>query len=424
MTATPETLVATIRGWDRRRLVYGDWTWLVRDGIDVIRLAFIGGTIAFAVQGRSDVVALSAASAVLLIARIIDLPRWFDFGLTVAMSLIAWGTALHLYGQWFYYDKVVHSLSPVAYAPVLYIVLVRLGVVPDPGEAIRERRVARISGIFIVTLALGMAVGAGYESVEWFEDKLGLLGGHFVKGLWDTETDLLADTTGSLVGATFLTVWAMRGWSSRRVTVVPAPEPSETALEAVAERLRADRSVSSAWTSRLAGAPLAAQGIVSVVGGVLLLALPAPSLRTVGIVVGVVLLAFALFETSELLRGADGAERAARLVTAAASAVAGTLALAWPTISQYTLLYAAGAASVVLAFAEVASLSNRSDARERWLGGLAALVAFVFGIAMFASPGKGLHAVIMLLGLYLLVLGGLRLVHAAAAWRERRATGV
>jgi len=26
-------------GWDRRRLVYGDWSWLVRDGLDVIRLA-------------------------------------------------------------------------------------------------------------------------------------------------------------------------------------------------------------------------------------------------------------------------------------------------------------------------------------------------------------------------------------------------
>jgi hypothetical protein len=34
--------------WDRRRLVYGDWSWLVRDGLDVIRLAFFGGTIAFA----------------------------------------------------------------------------------------------------------------------------------------------------------------------------------------------------------------------------------------------------------------------------------------------------------------------------------------------------------------------------------------
>ena len=86
MTATPETLATTIRGWDWQRIVYGDWTWLVRDWIDVIRLAFIGGTIAFAVQGRSDVVALAAASSVLLIARIIDLPRWFDFGLTVAMT--------------------------------------------------------------------------------------------------------------------------------------------------------------------------------------------------------------------------------------------------------------------------------------------------------------------------------------------------
>jgi uncharacterized membrane protein HdeD (DUF308 family) len=368
---------------------------------------------------------LTAASSVLLIARIIDLPRWFDFGLTVAMSLIAWGTALHLYGQWFYYDKVVHGLSPVAYAPVLYIVLVRLGVVPDPGEAIRERRTARISGIFIVTLALGMAVGAGYESVEWFEDKLDILGGNFVKGLWDTETDLLADTSGSLVGATFLTVWAMHGWSSRRVTVVPAPGPSSTALETAAERLRTDHgSGSSTPKSRLAGLPLAVQGIVAFVGGLLLLALPSPSLRTLGIVFGIVLLVFALFEASELMRGANGADRVARYATIAASAVAGTLALAWPTISQYALLYAAGAASVVFAFAEVASLSTRLDAHARWVGGLAGLATFVFGIAMLASPGKSLQAVITLVGVYLLVFGGLRLVRGAQEWRERRVSGV
>jgi uncharacterized membrane protein HdeD (DUF308 family) len=424
MTAAPETLATTIRGWDWQRILYGDWTWLVRDWIDVIRLAFIGGTIAFAVQGRSDVVALTAASAVLLIARIIDLPRWFDFGLTVAMSLIAWGTALHLYGQWFYYDKVVHGLSPVAYAPVLYIVLVRLGVVPDPGEAIRERRTARISGIFIVTLALGMAVGAGYESVEWFEDKLGILGGNFVKGLWDTETDLLADTSGSLVGATFLTVWAMHGWSSRRVTVVAVPQPGSTAFEAAAERLRTGHSGSSAPKSRLAGAPPTVQGIVAVAGGLLLLALPSPSLRTLGIVFGIVLLVFALFETVELMRGASGAERVARFATIAASAVAGTLALAWPRISQYALLYAAGVASVVFAFAEVASLSIRLDARARWLGGLAGLAAFVFGVALLASPGKSLQAVVTLVGIYLVVFGGLRLVHAAEASRESRALGV
>src|SRR5215831_2934272 len=148
--------------WDRRRLIYGDWNWLVRDRLDVLRYAFIAGTIVFAARGNPDAVALGAASAVLLVARVVNLPRWFEFGLIVAMTLIAWGTALSLYGGWFYYDKIVHGISPIGYVPVIYIALVRLGVVPDPGVAIRERRVARISGIFIVTLALGVAVGAGY----------------------------------------------------------------------------------------------------------------------------------------------------------------------------------------------------------------------------------------------------------------------
>src|SRR5215470_14315566 len=169
--ATPAVDVTTrtfgpASSWDRRRLVYGDWTWFIRDGLDLLRLAFIAGTIVFALQGRSTAVALAAASAVLLVGRVVDLPRWFDFGLIAAMTLIAYGTALSLYGGWFYYDKIVHGLSPVGYVPVLYIALVRLGVVPDPGLAIREHRVARIAGIFIVTLAVGVAVGGFYESIE------------------------------------------------------------------------------------------------------------------------------------------------------------------------------------------------------------------------------------------------------------------
>jgi uncharacterized membrane protein HdeD (DUF308 family) len=119
---------------------------------------------------------------------------------------------------------------------------------------------------------------------------------------------------------------------------------------------------------------------------VLLLALPAPSLRTVGIVFGIALLAFAVFEGVALARGANRAERAARFAAMSASAVVGTLALAWPTISQLALLYAAGGASVVLAVAEAASLSNRLDRHERWLGAAASVVAFVFGIALLASP--------------------------------------
>jgi uncharacterized membrane protein HdeD (DUF308 family) len=410
------TLAQAHPAWDRRRLVYGDWTWLVRDGLDVLRLAFIAGTIVFAVQGRSTAVALTAASAVLLIARVIDLPRWFDFGLIVAMSLIAWGTALSLYGSWFYYDKIVHGLSPIGYVPVLYIALVRLGVVPDPGRAIRDRRVAQISGIFIVTLAIGMAVGAGYESVEWFEDKF--LGGHFVGGLWDTETDLLCDEGGSLVGAAFLTVWALRGWTSRRLTVVPAPGPTKTPVETAAERLRPGRSERQ---RRLAGLPIAAQGAVAVAAGTFLLVLPTPSLRTVGIIVGVALVVFAAAEVVEFARHQDRATRIDRFIAIVALAGAGTVVLVWPTISQLALLYAVGASAVVLGVAEAAALSTRSrSGRERWLGALSSIVAFVFGIALLARPGGSLSTVINLLGLYLIVTGALRLLQAVDAWHRRR----
>jgi len=403
-------------GWDRSRLVYGDWTWLVRDGLDVLRFAFIAGAIVFAVQGRSTAVALTAASAVLLVARVVDLPRWFDFGLIVAMTLIAYGTALSLYGSWFYYDKIVHGISPVGYVPVLYIALVRLGVVPDPGIAIRERRVARISGIFIVTLALGVAVGGFYESIEWFEDKF--LGGHFVGGLWDTETDLLCDEGGSLVGATFLTVWALRGWTSRRRTVVPAPGPTDTPVETAVQRLRPRRS---RWQDRLSVLPQAVVGAVAIAAGALVLALPTPGVRTIGIIIGVALVVSAAVELFELVRDDDRAERTDRLVVVAAFAVVGAVVLAWPAISQIALLYAIGASAVVLGVAETAALSTRaSSTRERWLGALASVVAFVFGIAMLARPVSSLDAVITLLGVYLLAIGAVRLLQAVDAWYRRR----
>jgi uncharacterized membrane protein HdeD (DUF308 family)/uncharacterized membrane protein YjdF len=393
--------------WDWPRIIYGDWTWFIRDWIDVLRVAFIGGTVVFAAQGRSDVTALAAASIVLLIARIIDLPRWFDFGLTVAMTLIAWGTALSLYGHWFYYDKVVHGISPIAYTPVLYIVLVRLGVVPDPADAIRERRTARIVGIFIVAFAVGLAVGAFYENIEWIEDKFGILGGHFVKGLWDTETDLLCDTSGSLIGAAFLTVWALRGWSSRRVTVHAVAPPAATPVA------RARARPVPAWRQRLdAVLSPAAKGAVSIVVGAVLLVWPSPALRTVGVVVGIGLVAHAALVLSDRLRNRGGG-RSWWPVEIVVEAAVGVLLLGWPGISQTALLYTVGVTAVLLGAAEAASLGDESHTtRERWLGGVAAAAAFVFGVAMIGAARRGADTVITLVGLYFVALGILRLVQA------------
>jgi hypothetical protein len=60
---------------DARRLVLGDWTPVVRDGIDVLRLVILGGALAYAVAGRPGAASLLAAlGAVTVVARVVNLP--------------------------------------------------------------------------------------------------------------------------------------------------------------------------------------------------------------------------------------------------------------------------------------------------------------------------------------------------------------
>jgi uncharacterized membrane protein HdeD (DUF308 family) len=405
------THVASPRGWDRRRILYGDWTWLVRDLLDVLRIVFIAGTVAFAVMGRSTAVGLTAASAVLLIARVIDLPRWFDFTLIVAMTAIAWGTALSLYGDYSFYDNIVHSVSPFCYSPVLYISLVRLDVLPDPA---RVHTVSRRAGIFISTLALGMAVGAGYEIVEWSSDKL--FGTHLVKSIDDTGSDLLEDTCGSLAAAILVTVWSTRRWVSRRIRgerptigrplrtttwlrrLGPAPDPAVAALE-----------------RRFGRIPLAGKILAEIAAGAVLVVWPTPTLRTVEIVLGVALAARAGSDLFELVRHAGGHGTVALLIQVVVDVTVAALILAAPGLSRAVFMYAVGAAIVAFAFVEAASLTaQRRSTRERWLGGALSVVALGVGIAMLSAPTRVFHGIIILLGVYLIVLGVVRLVREAA----------
>lgn len=200
------------------RLLLGDWSRVIRDPLDVMRLGFLAGTIAFAVLGRTTAAGLGAATLVLLIARLVDIPRSFDLALVLAMFLIAWGTALDLYGRIYWYDNVVHALAPIFYSPVIYILLIRASVLPNLGE---RQEAHHHAGVFVVTLCIGMAVTAGYEVVEWLSDSL--IGTHLQHGADDTGGDLLSGTIGSALGGLLMVLWGVRGWTTvRRVPGVPS----------------------------------------------------------------------------------------------------------------------------------------------------------------------------------------------------------
>ena len=214
-------------------LLLGDWNRWVRDPIDLLRLSYLGAAIVFAAGGNFDAgVRMALTFGIVMVARLIALPRPFDLGLVVGMMLQAWGNALNIFENWGFYDNIVHVSLTAFAAPVFYIGLARLDVVPDLAG---ETQVRHHTGIFVITLSLALAFGAVYEVYEWAADNL--LGANLAISETDTVTDLFDDAIGGVIGGALLVVWATYGWGTvRRVRATRlrrglgrAAEPGEQA---------------------------------------------------------------------------------------------------------------------------------------------------------------------------------------------------
>jgi hypothetical protein len=207
---------------DTRRLLLGDWNVWIRDPIDLLRALLAAGAVGFALggDGRAALI-LALAAAAAWAVRPVLLPRAYDLCVVLALTLQGWGEALGLYDSLDWFDTVVHFTVPLLGAPVLYVVLARLDVAPDPRDETHTRHYV---GMAILTFALGGCVGAIWEMVEYASD--GWFGSSLQEGNADTVRDLMADCAGALCGALLLVLWAQRSWGSvRRI-------PGENRLEA------------------------------------------------------------------------------------------------------------------------------------------------------------------------------------------------
>lgn len=115
-----------------RQILLGDWSRLVRDPLDLLRLAFLLGAVVALVLGHLEPslrLLLTFLAAVL--ARAIDLPRPFDLVFLLGMALQAFGNVLGAFDHVYGYDKVVHFTLPAAMSTLLYLLAIRLRVLPD-----------------------------------------------------------------------------------------------------------------------------------------------------------------------------------------------------------------------------------------------------------------------------------------------------
>jgi hypothetical protein len=185
-----------------RKLLLGDWGRFVRDPLDVMRIVFFVGTVYWVVTGGAAADGLVGASLVLIGGRVLNLPRFYDLSLIVGMTLTGWGSALHLYGQHAWYDDVVHALMPMLMTPIVYILLVRLEVLPQLEDL---RGVHRQLGFFLIAFCAGMTIAGCWEVIEWWLDQW--TGDTRVNGAADTASDLTSGVYGSIAAGLLLIAW-------------------------------------------------------------------------------------------------------------------------------------------------------------------------------------------------------------------------
>ena len=195
-----------------RKALLGDWRPLLRDPLDAARLSFVVAGVLYLLAGKADsAFALLLAFVVLMVAWRLRLPRVFDALFIVGVGLSAWGNAAGLFDRIDKWDNLVHFIFPMSAVPVLYVLNVRLGLLPELAEVKQPRH--RLALVVFAVMA-GVSAGAFYEIYEYVINNW--LGADIEIGYADTIWDLTLDGAGALLGGTVLMSWAATNWPTVR----------------------------------------------------------------------------------------------------------------------------------------------------------------------------------------------------------------
>lgn len=145
------------------------------------------------------------------------------------------------------------------------------------------------------------------------------------------------------------------------------------------------------------------QGILAIIFGIALLARPGTTLMFVVFLFGVYAI---LSGISDVWMGITRKRSLILMLLVGAIGIfAGIVALAWPkiTVLAFIIIIAAWAVSrgLVLMMAAI----GRREEENAWLFGVYGTLSVIFGVLLLAWPIKGLAAIVLLTGLYLILLG-------------------
>jgi uncharacterized membrane protein HdeD (DUF308 family) len=107
----------------------------------------------------------------------------------------------------------------------------------------------------------------------------------------------------------------------------------------------------------------------------------------------------------------DGTVWWTMVVLGVLSIVAGVMAFLWPGITLLVLLGIIAASAIVRGVLEIgAAIALRKEIQGEWLLALSGVLSIIFGALIIYQPVAGLFAIAILIGAYMIAIGGLAVV--------------
>jgi hypothetical protein len=157
---------------------------------DLLRvLGFVSVGVAAIWFSPTDAGILAFALPALLVPRFLGVRTGFDLIYGVTVLVAAWSNVLDLYTTVGWWDVPVHLVCTGALTAVLYVALERFDVIPAQPVLARRR--------LVLMPALGLAIGALWEMVEWLG--FTLISDTIVVAYQDTIGDLAVGGLGALL---------------------------------------------------------------------------------------------------------------------------------------------------------------------------------------------------------------------------------
>jgi uncharacterized membrane protein HdeD (DUF308 family) len=163
----------------------------------------------------------------------------------------------------------------------------------------------------------------------------------------------------------------------------------------------------------------ALRGVAAIAFGVLTFVYPGPSVIALVYLFGAYAIVDGVFNLGFVVRVARGVPRWGSLALAGvASIVAGLLAFVWPTITALVLVLILAAWAAVTGLSTiVAAVRLRKQIRGEWLMIISGVLSIGLAALLVLFPRAGALALVLWIGAYALVFGGLNLI---LAFRLRR----